>query len=210
MNLGLENKIAVITGGSKGIGKAIGDSLRAEGVIVFSISRTGYFDFKSDLSTLEGLNSAKEYIKQTKPHILINNVGGVGRRPIRMYNYKEAYDMNIRPMLELTHEFLNHNPERIVTISSIYGKEAGNNPWFTSAKAYQIAWSKEMARQHRQDSVTFNIVCPGEIDVRKVERKNYFGNPEDVGNLVTYLCSKQAKHINGACIVCDGGESHAF
>ncbi|MEK6883180.1 MAG: SDR family NAD(P)-dependent oxidoreductase [Nanoarchaeota archaeon] len=212
MEFGLENKVAIVTGGSRGIGKAIVNALVDEGVYVDSISRTGgAFDHYADLSTIQGLELARKYIEQIQPNILINNVGGVGNRPERFKNYEEAYNMNVRPMLELTDEALKYRLERVITISSIYGKEGGLNPWFTSAKAYQIAWNKEMARKYR-GKINFNIVAPGHINTGKEfpDNPEIIGSPEDVANLVTFLCSEKAKHITGACIVVDGGESYSF
>ena len=66
MELGLENKVAIVTGGSKGIGKAIVNALIDEGVYVDSISRTGKgaFEHYADLSTIQGLEIARKYIQQ--------------------------------------------------------------------------------------------------------------------------------------------------
>ena len=207
MKLNLEEKNAIITGGSRGIGKSICDILEEEGVITHSISRTSIL--KADLSREDGISVAIGYIQSIKPKILINNVGGVGRsRGNLEYNINEAYRMNIRPMIRLTEEAIKQGVEKVVTISSIYGKEAGLNPWFTGAKAYQIAFMKEMSKL--VPYVNFNTVCPGEVDVGKIDRLQYFGQPEDVGNLVAFLCSDKAKHINGACIVIDGGRGYSF
>lgn len=211
MKLNLEGKIAIITGGTKGIGLAIVKSLEKEGCQTHSISRTS--TLSADLSKEEGLSDAKSFIKQIRPNILINNVGGVGRRPIEKieYNINEAYRMNMRPMIELTIAALkNSNLERVITISSIYGTEAGLNPWFTSSKAYQIAFMKEMSKTYKQ--VTFNCVSPGHIDIGRHDDDIVYtyGKPEDVANLVTFLCSDLAKHINGENIRVDGGESCSF
>lgn len=211
MNLKLEGKVALVTGASRGIGKKISEVLDSEGVKVYGISRT---EDKIDLSTYVGLDEAKKIIREIKPSILINNVGGGGRRPGSIESYEDTWNRNCRPMVELTYEFLKHihpaEPNRIITIASIYGKESGLNPWFTSAKAYQIAFMKEMASAYRHSKITFNTISPGEIDVGKVQRLGYFGDTEDVANLVAYLCSEKAKHINGANIVVDGGESYSF
>ena len=204
----------MVTGSSKGIGQSITNLLLKEGVKVYGISRTD----NMDLSTQEGLEQAKKIIKEINPSILINNVGGFGRKYDFIASYYGAFNINCVPMFELTDEFLHrlcslnrpHESGRVITISSIYGKEAGLNPFFTAAKAYQVAYMKEMSRKFRQRNITFNTICPGEIDVGKVEKQSHFGKPEDVANLVAFLCSDLAKHINGACITVDGGESYSY
>ena len=62
------------------------------------------------------------------------------------------------------------------------------------------------------EGTTFNTICPGYIDVGKPIPSNEQTDikPEDVANLVVFLCSKKATYINGACITVDGGESKSF
>jgi len=202
MELGLKGKKALVTGGSKGIGLAIKQALEKEGVEVTSWSRS------------EGVNLMRQ-LKENKPKmpkvdILINNVGGLGTGG---YNKSDKImHMNYGLTNIITKWFLEYKPKfgRVVTISSMYGKEKGHNPWFTAAKAAQIAYMKSMAG--RIKGVTFNTICPGHIDVGKQfpDNPKIIGKPEDVANIVIFLCSDLAKHINGATITVDGGESHSF
>ena len=208
MRLDLDNKIALVSGGLHGIGKSIVNELKKENAIPM------YFSKSMGFNVFTNLKGAIEYFKKYDVDILINNVGGGGRWKESPNVYKDTIYLNLAPMIELTNQFLPKMLEkkygRIITISSMYGKEAGLNPWFTSAKAYQIAYMKEMAKKYKDTGITFNTICPGEIDVNKVKRQKYFGDPEDVANLVTFLCSDKAKHINGATIQIDGGYSHSF
>jgi len=213
MKLKLIDKLAICTGNSKGIGKAISEMLREEGVEVPNISRTtGY-----DLTKKEGLEKLmKDY---PKCEILINNCGGCGRWGTDSYTtfteWDEVYQKNAGLAVKLTNFYLPEMTKnqwgRIITISSIYGKEGGGKPWFTMAKAAEIALMKCYANRG-YTGVTFNTVCPGFIDVGN----NYspsghrVGLPEDIAPLVTFLCSNYAKHINGSDIVVDGGETHSL
>jgi len=137
----------------------------------------------------------------------------------------EIMVMNYENMLNFTYEYLKKKRKwgRVITISSIYGKEKGPNPGFTAAKAAQIAFMKSLAGKH--EGITFNIICPGHIDTGKPNVKYAYlmekilkfpykpekiGKPEDVANIVCFLCSDKAKHIDGAVITVDGGESHSF
>lgn len=198
MELKLKGKRALVTGGSKGIGLAIKKALEAEGVEVISWSRREGVD----------LFMRKEPIIMPDVDILINNVGGGGTwtngEQVMQINYGTAYS-NTRYFLDQKNEW-----GRVITISSIYGKEKGYNPYFTAAKAAQIAFMKSLAGKH--EGITFNTICPGHIDVGKPfpDDPQVIGKPEDVANIVAFLCSERAKHINGACITVDGGESYSF
>lgn len=198
MNLNLKGKKCLITGGSKGIGLAIKKALEKEGVKVISWSRS------------EGIDLMGKIPKLPKIDILINNVGGGGT----WNSSDDIFNINYEVMGDLTVQFINQNPKRkygrVITISSIYGKEKGPNPVFTASKAAQIAFMKSLAGKYKGG--TFNTICPGHIDVGKEfpDNPQIIGKPSDVASLVTFLCSDLASHINGATITVDGGESHSF
>jgi len=210
MDLKLKGKKALVTGGSRGIGLAIKKALEKEGVKVISWSRSEGVD----LMDVKMSDKIKKKVQKDldKCDILINNVGGMGTfQPQNISELNKIYDKNAGIMQMITIAFLTKVRKwgRVITISSIYGKERGPNPFFTASKAYQIAWMKSFAGT---SIITFNTICPGHIDVGKKfpYKPLKIGKPEDVANIVTFLCSDKAKHINGACITVDGGESHAF
>ena len=203
MNLNLKGKTALVTGASRGIGLAIKKALEKEGVKVISWSRSEGFDL------MKAWRHQMIMEKFPKVDILINNVGGIGSNP---YEVALPMEKNYGIMVDLIREFLKDKASwgRVITISSIYGKEKGHNPGFTAAKAAQIAYMKSLAG--RCGAITFNTICPGHIDVGKPfpDKPEIIGKPSDVANIVTFLCSDKAKHINGACVTVDGGESHSF
>ena len=196
MHLNLKGKTALVTGGSKGIGLAIKKALEKEGVKVISWSRSEGVDLTKNIPNLPDID------------ILINNVGGGGSH----LNLGKIAQLNIGTCTNLTVQFIRLNKKwgRVITISSIFGKEKGHNPWFTAAKSAQIAFMKSLSGRYK--GITFNTICPGHIDVGKPfpYKPNVIGKPEDVAGIVTFLCSDKAKHINGATITVDGGESHSF
>ena len=203
MELNLERKIALITGGSKGIGLAIKQALEKEGVKIHSLSRTEGTDLMDPNSIID-YNASFD--------ILINNIGGMGT--CKPKDWMDAMYKNYGLMVQNTMKCLPYMEEnnwgRIITISSIYGKEKGTNPFFTAAKAAQIAFMKSMAGKYK--GITFNTIAPGHIDVGKPfpYEPNKIGQPKDVADLVTFFCSDLAKHIDGACITVDGGESYSY
>jgi len=121
---------------------------------------------------------------------------------------------------------------RVVTISSRHGREGGGRPWFNMAKSAEISLMKTLAMNPAlaRDGITFNSVAPGGIMIsdtgwEKEQKQNpeefrkmvdsqfplgRLGTPEEVANIVTFLCSEQASLVNGASIAVDGGESRSF
>jgi len=203
MDLNLKNKTALVTGGSRGIGLAIKKALEKEGVKVTSWSRSEGVD----------LMIPQRELMDNLPNIdiLINNLGGMGR-----CTYVDSWTCmrkNYGMTNVMTNWFMKQKLKwgRVITISSRFGREKGlYNQYFTAAKAAQIAYMKTLGGTVR--GTTFNTICPGYVDVGKPTPSSEATEikPEDVANILTFLCSDKAKHINGACITVDGGESHAF
>src|SRR5436305_1213700 len=118
----------------------------------------------------------------------------------------------------------------IVMVTSIWGKEAGGAPSYNVAKAAEMSLAKAMARDLARDNIRVNAVAPGSIlfpgggwERRQkadpdgiaafVARElpfGRFGAPEEVADVVAFLCSARARWIHGATVVVDGGQSHAF
>lgn len=224
MNLHLEGKHALVTGGSKGIGKAIVNALKAEGAIVTSWSRSEGVDVLRQSSF-----ASKLVAPNARPDILVNNVGGGGRWgkddvcDTSEDVWQDVYEKNAGTAIDLTCWAIPHMRAkkwgRVVTITSILGGKEGNGrPWFVMAKAAQTALMKSLATQSylARDGITFNSVAPGLIDVGKPGLGNEelplgrMGTPEEVANVVCFLCSPLASLVNGASIVVDGGQSRAI
>jgi 3-oxoacyl-[acyl-carrier protein] reductase len=118
----------------------------------------------------------------------------------------------------------------VVNVSSIWGREAGGAITYNAAKAALISLSKMMAQQLASQKIRVNSVAPGSTlhpggswekrlraDPEKiaefVDREipwGRFGAPEEIGDVICFLCSERARWITGACIVVDGGQSRAF
>ncbi len=223
MDFQLTDKHALVTGGSKGIGLAIVDALEREGCIVSIWARS----IGVDVLERDSLRLAMSLARS--PDILINNVGGGGRWGSEIFEETalsvgtEVYLKNAGVAAELTRWAIPAMRERkwgrVVTITSILGGKEGNGrPWFVMAKAAQTALMKSLATQSylAQDGITFNSIAPGLIDVGKPGLGNEelplgrMGTPEEVANVVAFLCSPLASLVNGANIAVDGGQSRAI
>jgi len=261
LNLELDGKYALVTGGSHGIGLAIAIALAKEGCNIAICSRDNkrLSKAKDEISshnkkTVLALQCdvlIKENIQQTISsvinswgtlHILINNVGGGGRWGNRVFEetieevWQEVYDKNAGAAIRFTMPFIPFMKKqkwgRVVTISSICGREGGGRPWFHMAKSAEISLMKNLAmnRDYARAGITFNSVAPGGIMItdtgygeefeknphefkKKIDSDftmGRLGTPEEVASVVAFLCSRQASFINGACIVVDGAESRGY
>ena len=206
---------ALVTGGTRGIGRAILDELQLLGHEVFTFSRSPNNWFVADATDPHGRKLVKDHVGHCD--ILINNVGGGGR-------YGTDYEViakNVGAMIDFTTWAIDGMAQRewgrIITISSIHGREYGSRALFMAAKAAQIAYMKGMSRTYARHGLTFNTVCPGNVHVEgkpdpatPPEPMGRMGKPQEVAKLVAFLCNDEAAWINGSTIVIDGGESNAI
>lgn len=239
MNLGLKGKYALISGGSRGIGLAIAKALAREGCNIMICARdsdrilsadgelikegTNVIGITADVLKLENIKNVFRSIKENwgKLDILVNNVGGGGRWGSTFEDTPESvwidvYNKNAIAAIRFTKLALPFMREqkwgRVVTIASMYGKEGGGRPWFNMAKSAEISLMKSLALNSiPSQNITFNSVAPGFIKVNEEAYKSpNVGTPEQVADVVAFLCSERASFVNGACIAVDGGESRSF
>jgi len=251
----LSGKTALVTGGTHGIGASTALSLATAGcrVVVFSRDvekvdniRKIFQSLHLDATCLVGdVCDAADFERITTQiteefggvDILINNAGGGGRWGSECILetdenvWTEVYEKNVTAAMRYTKFFLpymiNKNWGRVVTISSIYGKEVGGRPWFNIAKTAQAVLMKNLSqnKSYSSHNITFNCVAPGPIyipntgwsklreekprefnhHVQKIPRQR-LGTPVEVANVVTFLSSDLSSLINGAVIACDGGQ----
>ena len=150
--------------------------------------------------------------------------------------WKDVYEKNAMTAVRFTNACIPYMIKerwgRIINITSIFGKEGGGRPWFNMSKCAEISHMKCMAKNNElvRSGITFNSVAPGAIMIpntgwSKLSNespetldslldKNYplgrLGTPEEVANVVAFICSEKASLVNGSCLTVDGGESNSF
>ncbi|MQG21727.1 MAG: SDR family oxidoreductase [SAR202 cluster bacterium] len=187
MDLGIEGKVAIVTGGSRGLGRYSALALAREGAYVAICGR----DESTLVGTTEELNGITtamgvviDITDEAGPttlfdrvktqlgsvDILVNNVGGSrGTDALSTTDdeWRSAFDLNIMGALRLMRlvvpEMKERNWGRIVNISSIYGREHGGRATYMTAKAGLIALTKHMALDLAKDGVLVNSIAPGSI-----------------------------------------------
>lgn len=189
MDLGIQDKVALVTGGSRGLGKVAALSLAREGVNVAICGRTqstmdgtveeiealgvraqGVVADVSDAEAMPALHKA--VVDGIGPiDILVNNAGGSRAREdiadLPLEDFKATFDLNLFGGFQLMREVIPHMRTqkwgRIINIASIYGREYGGNLSYMSAKAGLIAATKHAALSLVTDGICINSIAPGSI-----------------------------------------------
>jgi 3-oxoacyl-[acyl-carrier protein] reductase len=179
VDLGLAGKVALVSGASRGIGRAIAEALRREGASVAAVAR-GATDLSTldalpvvaDMSTSEGVDAAiaKTVAELGGIDIVIANVGKSFARDAHDMDDSDlakSLDMNLWSSARVAQRSLPHLRARgggsITMIASIWGREAGGAPGYNIAKAGVVAMAKALARDYAKDGVRVNSIAPGSI-----------------------------------------------
>jgi 3-oxoacyl-[acyl-carrier protein] reductase len=184
MDLGLEGKVAVVTGGSRGIGRAICLALAAEGCGIALCARgEEQLRASEDAVRALGVPAFAESVDVTHPgavedfvdtavkalgrlDILVNNVGG-SRPGTDDDTWQAVLDMNLMAAVRASRAAIPHLRARqggaIIHISSVFGRESGGSPTYNAAKAAMISHAKALALELAPEGIRVNSVAPGSI-----------------------------------------------
>ncbi len=208
----LDGRVAVVTGGSRGIGKMIAQGFVEQGAKVYISARKAQACFETaeelsafgtcvalpcDLSSVEGCKDfAAELVKQDpKIDILVNNAGAAWGEPFERYPEKgwdKTMDLNVKSLFFLTqalHGALSaaaspERPGKVINIASIDGIKI--NPWETYAyqasKAAVIHLTRRLAARLIKDNICVSGIAPGAFQ----SEMNFAARdmPDAVGNMV--------------------------
>jgi 3-oxoacyl-[acyl-carrier protein] reductase len=240
-------RVAIVTGGGRGLGRAIAIRLATAGANVAISYRSNDAAaeetaeqirraqevrcelFRGDVSAPADVEALFNGVSDAfgRVDILVNNAG-ITRDNLMMRMKEEEFDDVMRTNLKGTYlctraalrPMVRARWGRIVNVSSVVGL-VGNagQANYAASKAGIIGFTKSVAREVAQRSITVNAVAPGYVEteltgglpekvkdqIRDQVPAGRFGEPEEVAGVVAFLVGEEAGYVTGQTIAVDGG-----
>ena len=211
-------KKAVVLGGSRGIGKAISDSLRKLDLEVLSASSA-----EIDTSDLDSVNKFAE--KNSSTDILVLNTGGppiIEFEKITNEDWNKYHNQLFVGFCTLLQKIKVNDGGYIFAITSNVIKEPNSKLIISSA--YRAAFSsvfKILSKEFASSDITMINIAPGPINTDRTKElvnnvgeyadslpMKRLGKPQEIGNFVSSIVEKEIKYLSGAVINFDGSNSN--
>lgn len=226
----LSGKIALVTGGSRGIGAAIVERLRADGATVEFTSTSGKDGaIKADAADANAIRDAVATVvkKHDRIDILVNNAGmlSVGEiASVKDEDLDRMLAVNVRGVFLATQAAVAHMPKggRVINIGSI---NSDSVPFpgigvYAMTKAAVAGLTRGLARELGARGITINNLEPGPVDtdmnpangpmaesLTKIIALGRYGKGHELAGLVSYLAGPDGAYVTGSNIKIDGGFS---
>ena len=209
---------AIVLGGTRGIGKAISDSLKSIEIDVFAAS-------KNDIDT-SNLDSVKEFLKNySQTDILVLNTGGPAPKQfstVTEEDWKLYHNQLFLGFCTILQNININDGGYIFLISSNVIKEP--NPKLIISSAYRAAFAevfKILSKEYAQKNISCVNIAPGPINTDRTKElidnvEEYkkslpmkrLGEPEEIGNFVKSIIENKIKYLSGVTINFDGANSN--
>jgi NAD(P)-dependent dehydrogenase (short-subunit alcohol dehydrogenase family) len=227
----------IVTGASKGIGRAAATLLAADGWAVIGLARTAPTDFpgafiKVDLADAAATQALAEDLAR-RPDVvaIVNNAGAARAETFGAVDPAAMFDMlafNLRPALQLTQAILPNMQAarfgRVVNVTSLVTRGLPFRASYAASKAALESLTRTVAIEQARFGITANAVAPGPTETELFRANNppgsegearylsqvplgRLGTPGDIAAVIAFLASDGAGFITGQTLFVDGGAS---
>ena len=227
-------RVVLVTGGNRGIGRAIAERFVAAGYRTAVTARSGEgpagtFTVRADVTDAASLDAAfTEVEQQLGPIEIVVANAGITKDTLLLRMTEEDFDSVVTTNLGGTFRVVKRASKgmlrakwgRVILISSVvglYGSAGQIN--YSSSKAALVGFARSLTRELGGRGITANVVAPGFIETDMTAelpaetqaeyRRNIpagrFATADEVAGVVTWLASEDAAYISGAVIPVDGG-----
>jgi NAD(P)-dependent dehydrogenase (short-subunit alcohol dehydrogenase family) len=225
----LDGKLAVVTGASRGIGRAVALALAREGARVAGCSLQPPGEFLDELPAEQRRGSwlaacdvreraeverfADEVLARAgAPDILVNNAGTVVRRAfvaLSDADWNEVLGANLHGTFLVTRAFLpsmlSREGGRIINVSSIAGRQGTSLlTAYCAAKHGVVGLTRALAEELRENGIAVNAICPGSVDTDMLKVGMPGGTAkmtaEHVARVALFLAAESPPALTGSCI----------
>lgn len=231
MDLGIAGRTAVVTGSSRGIGAAVARVLEAEGARVVHVSRGAGIDVTHPDAAgqiAERAGGAVDILVNNAGTSFVRDL-----HELTDDDWRDQYELHVMAPMRLMRAFAPGMAERgwgrVVNVTSSSGKRpSGTNVAYSVSKAAQLSLSRAFADHYAGKGVLVNAVAPGPVATElwmapggmadqlggreaAVERQRgkiplgRFGEPQEIADVIAFLCSERASNVTGAAWSADGG-----
>jgi 3-oxoacyl-[acyl-carrier protein] reductase len=227
---GIEGRVALVTGGGRGIGRCITETLRDQGARVAdgdlrAPQIDGVLGVELDVTSPDSVEAAFSRVEGELGNVelLVLNAGIYVVEPFEetsLDSWRRTIDVNLTGAFLCAQRALPAMREarfgRIVALGSSAGKTGGKRhaAAYGASKAGIMVMAKSIASEYAEHGITANALAPALIDTEMIAGLpdmtgaipvGRLGKPEEVAGVVAYLCSTQAAYITGEVVDVNGG-----
>ena len=227
---GIEGRVALVTGGGRGIGRCIAETLRDQGARVADGDLRppeidGVLGVELDVTSAQSVDAAFSRVEAELGNVelLVLNAGIYVVEPFEetsLESWQRTIDINLTGAFLCAQRALPAMRAarfgRIVALGSSAGKTGGKRhaAAYGASKAGIMVMAKSIASEYAEHGITANALAPALIDTDMIAGMpdmtgaipvGRLGKPEEVAGVVAYLCSTQAAYITGEVVDVNGG-----